>query len=140
MHDIHYNYIMKKHRDHEKLLFTDTNSLTYEIVGMIKNEDGGNIIKEFIGLRAKLNTYKMFVGSKAGPCGPKKETKYKGIKRAVIKDTTDDDYKECLFSGNMQMRKMNVIRSHGHEVFTESINKIPWSANENKRIIREEKI
>ena len=31
MHDFHYNYIKKKYNDRPKLLFTDTDSLTYEI-------------------------------------------------------------------------------------------------------------
>lgn len=41
----------------------------------------------------------------------------------------------------MQMRKMNVVRSHKHEVATKTINKIvALSANDDKRIIREDKI
>ena len=49
---------------------------------------------------------------------------------------THDEYKECLSSVNMQMRKMNVIRPHKHEILTETINKIALSANDDKRIIR----
>ena len=38
------------------------------------------------------------------------------------------------------MRKMNVIRSHKHEVFSETVNKIALSANDDKRIILDDKI
>lgn len=40
----------------------------------------------------------------------------------------------------MQMRKMNVVRSHKHEVATKTINKIALSVNDDKRIIKEDKI
>ena len=35
---------------------------------------------------------------------------------------------------------MNVIRSHRHELFTEEINKIALSANDDKRVILEDGI
>ena len=38
------------------------------------------------------------------------------------------------------MRKMNVIRLHNHENFTEEINKIALSANDDKRYILEDGI
>ena len=38
------------------------------------------------------------------------------------------------------MRKMNVIRSHGHEIFSDTVNKIALSANDDKRIIMKDKI
>ena len=70
--------------------------------------------------------------------GQKRRKDIDGIKKAVIKkNITHDDYKEYLFSRNKQMRKMNVIR---HEVFTKTINKIALSANDDKRIIGEDKI
>jgi len=45
-----------------------------------------------------------------------------------------------LFSQKEQLRKMNVVRSHRHEFFTEEINKVALSANDDKRIICEGKI
>ena len=45
-----------------------------------------------------------------------------------------------FFSKKPQMRKMNVIRSHKHEIFSETVNKIALSANDDKRIILEDKI
>ena len=104
-----------------------------KVPGMMKDEAGGRIIEEFIGLRAKLYSYKMFKG--------KEEKKCKGIKKSVIKNNiSHEDYKECLFSKKPQMRKMNVIRSHNHEIFSETVNKIALSANDDKRIIVEDKI
>ena len=170
MYDFHYGYILPKYGKNQKLLFTDTDSLCYEIEtedfykdisgdvekgfdtsnfskdhpsgiqgknkkvpGMMKDEAGGKIIEEFVGLRAKLYSYKMFEG--------KEEKKCKGIKKSVIKkNISHEDYKECLFSGASQMRKMNVIRSRRHEIFSETVNKIALSANDDKRIILEDKI
>ena len=75
------------------------------------------IIEQFVGLRAKLYSYKMFEGKEAKKC--------KGIKKPVIKkNISHEDYKECLFSEKPQMRKMNVIRSRKHEIFSETVNKI----------------
>ena len=71
----------------------------------------------------------------------KEEKKCKGIKKSVIKNNiSHEDYKECLWSQKPQMRKMNVIRSHRHEIFSETVNKIALSANDDKRIIRKNKI
>ena len=97
----------------------------------MKDEAGGRIIEEFVGLRAKLYSYKMFKG--------KEEKKCKGIKKSVVrKDISHEDYKECLWSQKPQMKKMNVIRSYKHEIFSETVNKIP--ANDDKRIILEDRI
>ena len=46
-----------------------------------------------------------------------------------------DDYRECLFSRKEQHRKMNVIRSHCHTIYTEEIKKIALSSDDDKRII-----
>ena len=69
------------------------------------------------------------------------ERRCKGVKRYVVKKSiTFEDYKTCLLTGVAQSRKMNVIRSHMHEIFTEEINKVALSANDDKRIILEDGI
>ena len=63
------------------------------------------------------------------------------FKKAVVKRSINfEDYKTCLFTGKPQTRTMNVIRSHRHELFTEEINKIALSVNDDKRVILEDGI
>ena len=151
-----------------KLLFTDTDSLMYEIqtedfykdiskdvkyrfdtsdyppdhpsgipsglnkkvLGMFKDEAGGKVIDEFVGLRAKLYSYKMLEGEESKKC--------KGVKKSVVKKSiTHEDYKKCLCTEKEQLRKMNVIRSHMHEVYTEEVNKIALCPSDDKRHILE---
>ena len=51
-----------------------------------------------------------------------------------------DDYRESLFSRKAKHRNMNVIRSHCHEIYTEEINKISLSSDDEKRIIMVDEI
>ena len=46
-----------------------------------------------------------------------------------------EDYRECLFSRKDQNRKMNVIRSHCHEIYTDEINEIALSSDDDKRVV-----
>ena len=95
---------------------------------MFKNEAGGKQIVEFVGLRAKLYSYNMLDGSE--------DIKCKGVTKNVTKGSIQfDDYRECLFSRKDQHRKLNVIRSHCHEIYTEEINKIVLSSDDDKRVI-----
>ena len=80
-----------------------------------------------------LISYKMFEGEESKKC--------KGIKKRVVeKSITYEDYKTCLFTGKEQLRKMNIIRSYEHEVYTEEINKVALSAEDDKRYIMEDGI
>ena len=102
-----------------------------KVIGMMKDEAGGKIIKEFIGLRAKLYSYKMYEG--------KEEKKCKGIKKNVIRNKiTHEDYKKCLFERQSKLAKMNVIRSRAHNIYTEKINKVALSCEDDKRFICED--
>ena len=104
-----------------------------KVLGMFKDEVNGNVIDEFVGLRAKLYSYKMFKGEESKKC--------KGVKKSVVKKSiTHEDYKKCLTDQKPQLRKMNVIRSYKHNVFTEEVNKVALSANDDKRYILEDGI
>ena len=67
--------------------------------------------------------------------------KCKGVKKSVVKKSiAHEDYKNCLFTRKEQLRRMNVIRSHKHEVYMEEINEITLSAKDDKRIVQEDDI
>ena len=104
-----------------------------KVLGMFKDEVNGDIIDEFVGLRAKLYSYKMLEGEESKKC--------KGIKKSVVKKSiTHEDYKKCLLTGKEQLRKQNIIRSYKHEVYTEEVNKVALSASDDKRYILEDGI
>ena len=99
-----------------------------KVLGMFKDEAAGKVIKEFVGLRAKLYSYKMDEGKENKRC--------KGIKKAVVKKSiTHEDYKTCLTTGKEQLRRQNIIRSYDHVLYTEEVNKIALSAADDKRYL-----
>ena len=99
-----------------------------KVLGMFKDEAAGKVIKEFVGLRAKLYSYKMDEGKENKRC--------KGIKKAVVKKSiSHEDYKTCLTTGKEQLRRQNIIRSYEHELYTEEVNKIALSAADDKRYL-----
>ena len=99
-----------------------------KVLGMFKDEAAGKIIKEFVGLRAKLYSYKMDEGKENKRC--------KGIKKAVVeKSIRHEDYKTCLETGKEQLRRQNIIRSYEHTLYTEEVNKIALSATDDKRYL-----
>ena len=76
--------------------------LNSKVLGMSKDEAGGKQIVEFVGLRAKLYSYKMVDGSEDKKC--------KGVTKNVTKRSIQfDDCRECLFSRKEKHRKINVI-------------------------------
>ena len=84
-----------------------------KVLGMFKDKASGKVI-ELVGLRAKLYSYKMLEG--------KEDKKCKGGQKSVVKNSiAREDYKNCLFMGKEQLRKINVIRNQEHEVYTESV-------------------
>ena len=90
----------------------------------MKDELGGEIMKEFISLRPKIYSYRV------GNSEPKK---CKGIKKCVVKKMISfDDYKRCLFSGELSHRSQLLFRSHKHKVRVLEVNKLALSREDNK--------
>ena len=66
---------------------------------------------------------------------PKIKTCKELTKNVTKRSIQFDDYRECLFSRKEQYRKRNVKRSHSHEIYTEAINKIALSSDDDKLVI-----
>ena len=97
-----------------------------KVIGLMKDELGSEIMKEFVSLRPKMYSYRV------GNSEPKK---CKGIKKCVVKRTISfDDYKRCLFSGESSHRSQLLFRSRKHEVRTLEVNKLALSREDDKRI------
>ena len=81
-----------------------------KVIGLMKDELGGEIMKEFVSLRPKMYSYRV------GNSEPKK---CKGINKCIVKCTISfDDYKRCLFSVESSHRSQLLFRSRKHEVRT----------------------
>ena len=76
-------------------------------------------MKEFCALRAK--TYE--------------KKKAKGIKRCVIKRRlTFENYEDSLFSNKTILKSQLRFKSNHYNVYTEKVNKIALSSNDDKRL------
>ena len=104
-----------------------------KIIGLMKDELGGKIITEFVALRPK--TY-LFVTDDG-----KEDKKAKGTKKCIIKKMIKfNDYKKCLLYDEVILKSQQRFISKKHDVYTENINKIALSNNDDKRIVSSNKI
>ena len=94
---------------------------------MFKDELGERIMKEFCALTAKTYSYLMDDNSE------NKESK--GAKKCVIKwEPMFENYKECLSNNKIILKSQQQFKSDHHKVYTEGINKIALSSNDDKRL------
>ena len=165
MYDFHYNYIKDKYGDKAKLLFTDTDSLMYEIetkdvyADFWENKDkfdncdynkespfhfttNKKVIGKFKDESAGIPITefvglrsKMYSYIKDNGLGDKKA---KGIKKNVIKtDVKHGNYVDVLLDDKQMRHKMRCIRSVEHQLGTYEINKISLSCFDDKRYIHD---
>ena len=161
MYDFHYNYIKQKYK--AKLLFTDTDSLTYEIEAedvyedfwkdkdLFDNSDypenspfyfkeNKKVIGKFKD-EAAGTIIKEFVGLRSKMYSyikdnNKEQKTAKGIKKNIIKNNIKYiNYKETLFNNTQMHHKMKTIRSQNHQIKSYEINKVSLSSYDDKRYI-----
>ncbi|XP_067214605.1 uncharacterized protein [Linepithema humile] len=97
-----------------------------KVPGLMKDENNGAIMTEFVGLRAKMYALRV--------TGQKDTKKVKGVKKSVVARTiTFDDYTRCLNAEIELTRRQSCIRSKLHEVYTVSESKLALSPYDDKR-------
>ena len=169
MYEFWYDYMKSKYNDNVRLCYMDTDSFimniktndfykdisdgvddrfdtsNYEVkrpllmgknkkvIGLMRDELGGEIITEFFTLRPK--TYSYLTDDS------KEDKKAKGTKKCVIKKMIKfDDYKKCLLNDKVILKSQQRFISNKHDVYTENVNKIALSNNDDKRIVSSNKI
>ena len=163
MYDFHYNYIINKYEDKAKLLFTDTDSLTYEIEADDVYQDFWNDREKFDNSdypensqfhdktnKKVLGKFKdesnfipicEFIGLRSKMYSYIKDNNQvgktaKGIKKNIIKkDITHENYKKVLFNNEQMHHTMKTIRSNNHQLGSYEINKVSLSCLDDKRYI-----
>ena len=169
MYEFWYDYVKIKYEDKARLCYMDTDSFVVNIktkdfykdisqdvnkrfdtsnytfdrplptgvnkkvIGLMKDELGGDVITEFVALRPKAYSYitNDFIEMK----------KAKGTKNCVVnKMLRFEDNKKCLFSNGKVLKSQQRFKSENHEVYTENINKIALSCDDDKRIVTSDRI
>ena len=93
----------------------------------MKDELGGKIRTEFFALRPKTYSYL------TDDC--KEDKKAKGTKTCVIKRRLKfNDYKDCLLNNEIILKSQQRFKSERHHVYTDQVNKIALSSNDDKRL------
>ena len=104
-----------------------------KVIGLMKDELGGKIITEFVTSRPKTYSFLTDDG--------KEDKKVKGTKKCVIKKMNKfNDYKKCLLNGEIILKSQQRFISNKHNVYTEDVNKIALSNDDDKRIVSPDKI
>ena len=98
-----------------------------KVIGLFKDELGGRIMKEFCALRPKTYSYLMDNDSEV--------KKSKGTKKCVLKrELMFKNYTDCLRSNKIMLKPHQRFKSDHHDVYTEEVNKIALSSNDDKRL------
>ena len=105
--------------------FDETNK---KVIGKMKDEFGGVIVEEFVGLKSKMYSMKKIDGKECNTA--------KGVSIA----TEFDKFKDVLFNKKIIRHKMKRIQSKRHKLGTYEIDKISLSYFDDKRYVLDDGI
>ena len=98
-----------------------------KVIGLFKDEIGGKKMTEFCAVRAKTYTFKLDDDTEL--------KKAKGTRKCIVKrELMFENYKDAWFNDKIIIRSQQRFRSHNHKVYTEEVNKIALSSNDDKKI------
>ncbi|XP_071055153.1 uncharacterized protein [Onthophagus taurus] len=98
------------------------------VLGLMKDENCGNIMLEFVGLRSKVYANRV--------SGERITKKSKGVRKAIVKrKITFENYLDCLSTKSVLFKKQLIFRSFNHDIFTVLQNKLVLSPYDSKRWI-----
>ena len=98
-----------------------------KVIGLFKDVLRGKIMKEFCALRAKTYAYLIDDDSE--------KKKAKGTKKCVTKDLIRYEYHiNSLYNGTVILRSQQRFKSDHHKFYTEEVNKVVLSSNDDKRL------
>ena len=98
-----------------------------KLIGKFKDELGGKVMTEFCALTAKAFAYKLDDDTEM--------KKAKSTKKCIVKrELAFKNYMDSLFNEEVIIRSQQRFRSDHHRVYSEEVNKIVLSSNEDKRL------
>ena len=101
--------------------------ITKRVIGKLKDELGGKIMIEFCALRAK--TYSFLLNDDT------EKKRVKDTKKCIIKRKILFEHsKDCLFNDKAVIKSQLRFKSDYHDIYTEEVNKIALSSNDDRRI------
>nr|CAI5858934.1 unnamed protein product [Callosobruchus analis] len=105
-----------------------------KVLGLMKDENNGRIMTEFVGLKSKMYAIRLFFTEKEKEI-EKVIKKDKGITGAFLRRIIFEDCYKCLFNQVNLSINESLIRSKKHEVYTISQKKVALTSYDDKRIV-----
>lgn len=164
MYKLHYNVFKKYYENNIQMLYTDTDSLLYEISNHDYNEDLKNVFKDIMDFSNFDKNHELYdtkhskqIGYLKSEYGDKHMNEFigiksklysilydessekrtaKGLQKAVLNTIINhNNYKNVIFNNNSFPNTMNRIQSKNHNLNTVTLTKLIFTPFDDKRYI-----